>query len=112
MAEESSSKKLFGNKFNLYRMVYVRPIMEQFNELLHILGQFSQHEIHMDESILVSSIIDKLPPQWKDFKHTLKHRKEEISLVQLGSHLRIEEYLRSQETDKGKGKNRCKSVIY
>nr|GFA66559.1 zinc finger, CCHC-type [Tanacetum cinerariifolium] len=58
----------------------------------------------MDESIYVSSIIDKLPPSWKDFKHTLKHGKDDLSLVQLGSHLRIEESLRAQDSDKGKGK--------
>ncbi|GJZ14787.1 hypothetical protein Tco_0550464 [Tanacetum coccineum] len=58
----------------------------------------------MDESISVSSIIDKLPPSWKDFKHTLKHGKDDLSLVQLGSHLRIEESLRAQDSDKGKGK--------
>nr|GEW27832.1 putative nucleotidyltransferase, ribonuclease H [Tanacetum cinerariifolium] len=39
-----------------------------------------------------------------DFKHTLKHGKDDLSLVQLGSHLRIEESLRAQESDKGKGK--------
>nr|GEU91946.1 zinc finger, CCHC-type [Tanacetum cinerariifolium] len=50
------------------------------------------------------AIIDKLPPSWKDFKHTLKHSKDELSLVQLGSYLRIEESLRSQDSDKGKGK--------
>ncbi|GJR00964.1 hypothetical protein Tco_0523948 [Tanacetum coccineum] len=38
----------------------------------------------------VSCIIDKLPPSWKDFKHILKHLKEELTLVELGSHLRIE----------------------
>ncbi|GKA17188.1 zinc finger, CCHC-type containing protein [Tanacetum coccineum] len=58
----------------------------------------------MDESIFVSSIIDKLPPSWKDFKHTLKHGKDDLSLVQLGSHLRIEESLKAQDSDKGKGK--------
>nr|GEY71072.1 zinc finger, CCHC-type [Tanacetum cinerariifolium] len=58
----------------------------------------------MDESISVSSIIDKLPPSWKDFKHTLKHGKDNLSLVQLGSHLCIKEYLRAQDSDKGKGK--------
>ncbi|GJZ81144.1 zinc finger, CCHC-type containing protein [Tanacetum coccineum] len=58
----------------------------------------------MDGSISVSSIIDKLPPSWKDFKHTLKHGKDDLSLVQLGSHLRIEESLRAQDSDKGKGK--------
>ncbi|KAI3693503.1 hypothetical protein L1987_76446 [Smallanthus sonchifolius] len=104
MAEDSSSKKFLVTNFNSYKMVDSRPIMEQFNELLHILGQFTRHEMHMDESILVSSIIDKLPPQWKDFKHSLKHRKDDLSLVQLGSHLRIAESLRSQETEKGKGK--------
>nr|GEX34866.1 zinc finger, CCHC-type [Tanacetum cinerariifolium] len=59
----------------------------------------------MDESIQVSCIIDKLPPSWKDFKHTLKHLKEELTLVELGSHLRIEESLIMQDSDKPKGKN-------
>ncbi|GJY80270.1 zinc finger, CCHC-type containing protein [Tanacetum coccineum] len=45
-----------------------------------------------------------LPPSWKDFKHTLKHGKDDLSLVQLGSHLRIEESLRAQDSNKGKGK--------
>ncbi|GJR80018.1 hypothetical protein Tco_0150803 [Tanacetum coccineum] len=49
-------------------------------------------------------IIDKLPPSWKDFKHTLKHGKDDLSLVQLGSHLRIEDSLKVQESDNGKGK--------
>ncbi|GJV44926.1 zinc finger, CCHC-type containing protein [Tanacetum coccineum] len=51
-----------------------------------------------------SSIIDKLPPSWKDFKHTLKHNKDELSLVQLGSHFRIEETLRVEESGNRKGK--------
>ncbi|KAL0311523.1 UNVERIFIED_CONTAM: hypothetical protein Sangu_2447000 [Sesamum angustifolium] len=58
----------------------------------------------MDEAIFVLSV-DKLPPSWKDFKHTLKYQKEELALVQLGSHLHIEESLRAQENDKPKGKD-------
>ncbi|GKB32353.1 zinc finger, CCHC-type containing protein [Tanacetum coccineum] len=81
-----------------------KPVMEQYNELLRILGQYTQHGLKMDESISVSSIIDKLPPSWKDYKHTLKHGKDDLSLVQLGSHLRIEESLRAHDSDKGKGK--------
>nr|GEW38396.1 zinc finger, CCHC-type [Tanacetum cinerariifolium] len=84
-----------------------KPVMEQYNELLRILGQYTQHGLKMDESISVSSIIDKLPPSWKDFKHTFKHGKDDLSLVQLGSHLRIEESLRAQDSDKGKGKEVC-----
>ncbi|GJW27908.1 zinc finger, CCHC-type containing protein [Tanacetum coccineum] len=104
MAEDASSKKFLVSNFNNYKMVDSRPVMEQFNELLRILGQYTQHGLKMDESISVSSIIDKLPPSWKDFKHTLKHGKDDFSLVQLGSHLRIEESLKAQKSDKGKGK--------
>ncbi|GJV21218.1 zinc finger, CCHC-type containing protein [Tanacetum coccineum] len=57
----------------------------------------------MDESFQVLCIIDKLPLSWKDFKHTLKHLKEELTLVELGSHLCIKESLRVQDNDKPKG---------
>ncbi|GJT11366.1 zinc finger, CCHC-type containing protein [Tanacetum coccineum] len=40
-----------------------------------------------------------------DFKHTLKNKKEELTLVELGSHLRIEESLRAHDSDKPKGNN-------
>ncbi|GJT25197.1 hypothetical protein Tco_0895134 [Tanacetum coccineum] len=58
-----------------------------------------------DNDDYVSCIIDKLPPSWKDFKHTLKYLKEELTLVELGSHLRIEESLKMQDSDKPKGNN-------
>ncbi|GKC53850.1 zinc finger, CCHC-type containing protein [Tanacetum coccineum] len=41
----------------------------------------------------------------KDFKHTLKHLKEKLTLIELGSHLRIEKSLRMQDSDKPKGNN-------
>ncbi|GJY99568.1 reverse transcriptase [Tanacetum coccineum] len=82
-----------------------RPVLEQNNELLGILRRFTQHKMNMDESIQVSCIIDKLLPSWKDFKHTLKHLKEELTLVKLGSHLRTEESLRAHDCDKLKSNN-------
>nr|GEZ72491.1 putative zinc finger, CCHC-type [Tanacetum cinerariifolium] len=81
MAEDSSSKKFLVSIFNNYKMVDSRPVMEQYNEILRIIGQYPQHVLKMDESIFVSSVIDKLPPSWKDFKHTLKAGKDELPLV-------------------------------
>ncbi|GJR85998.1 hypothetical protein Tco_0210009 [Tanacetum coccineum] len=94
MAEDASSKKFLVTNFTNHKMTDSRTVMEQYNELLGILGRFTQHKMNMDEAIQVSCIIDKLHPSWKDFKHTLKHQKEELTLVELGSHLRIEESLR------------------
>ncbi|GJR73898.1 zinc finger, CCHC-type containing protein [Tanacetum coccineum] len=107
MVEDASSKKFLVSNFTNYKMTDSRPFLEQYNELLGILGRFTQHKMNMHKAIQVSCIIDKLPPSWKDFKHTLKHLKEELTLVELSSHLRIEESFRVQDNDKPK----CNSVV-
>ncbi|GKB42680.1 zinc finger, CCHC-type containing protein [Tanacetum coccineum] len=78
MAADASSKKFLVSNFNNYMMVGSRPVMEQFNEIFRILGQYTQHSLKMDESISISSVIYKLPPFRKDFKHRLKHGKEVV----------------------------------
>ncbi|GJR65524.1 hypothetical protein Tco_0011589 [Tanacetum coccineum] len=102
---DASTKKFLVSDFTNYKIIYSRPFMEKYNELLGVLGRFTQHKMNMDKDIQVSCIIDKLPPSWKDFKHTLKHKKKELTLVKLGSHMRIEKSLRVQDSDKPKGNN-------
>nr|GEV01833.1 cysteine-rich receptor-like protein kinase 10 [Tanacetum cinerariifolium] len=48
----------------------------------------------------------------KDFKHTLKHLKEEWTLVELGSHLHIKESLRMQDSDKPKSNNVVGPLVF
>ncbi|GKD84989.1 hypothetical protein Tco_1356143 [Tanacetum coccineum] len=105
IADDASSKKFLVSNFTNYKMIDSRPIMEQYNELLGIIKRFAQHNMNMDEAIQVFFIIDKLPPSWKDFNHTLKRKNEESTLVELGSHLLIEESLRVQDSDKPKSDN-------
>ncbi|GKC89149.1 hypothetical protein Tco_1149798, partial [Tanacetum coccineum] len=105
MAEDASSKKFLVSNFTNYTMTDSRQIMEQYNELLGILERFTQHKMNMDEAIQVSCIIDKPSPSWKDFKHTLKHQKQELTLVLLGSRLHIEESLKVYNDNKGKRKH-------
>ncbi|GKB95794.1 hypothetical protein Tco_0981931 [Tanacetum coccineum] len=40
-----------------------------------------------------------------NFKHTLQQKKKELTLVKFGSHLRIEESLKVQDSDKPKSNN-------
>ncbi|GJV73657.1 zinc finger, CCHC-type containing protein [Tanacetum coccineum] len=54
MAEDASSKKFLVSNFNNYKTVDSRSVMEQYHELLRIIGQFTQHGLNMDESISVS----------------------------------------------------------
>nr|GEW48996.1 zinc finger, CCHC-type [Tanacetum cinerariifolium] len=113
MAEDASNNKFLVSNFINYKMNDSKAVLEQYNELLEILRRFSQHKMNMDESIHVSCIIGKLPYSWKDFKHTLKHLKEELTLIELGSHLRIEESFKVQNSEKPKGNNVVgPSVVY
>ncbi|GJS96902.1 hypothetical protein Tco_0803870 [Tanacetum coccineum] len=51
MAEDAISKKFLVSNFTNYKMTDSRPVMEQYNKLLSILGRFTQHKINMDEAI-------------------------------------------------------------
>nr|GEU83438.1 zinc finger, CCHC-type [Tanacetum cinerariifolium] len=76
MAEDESRKKFIVSNFNNYKMVDSRNVMEQYNELLRILY----------------------------FKQTIKY-KEELTHVEFGSHLRIDESLRAYNDNKSKRKH-------
>ncbi|KAK3013380.1 hypothetical protein RJ639_010049 [Escallonia herrerae] len=111
ITEDATSKRFIVSKFFDYKMVDGRSVMEQFNEIKSILDRYSQHKLALDEFIVVTSIIDKLPPSWKNFRNNLKHRKEDINLDELGTHLRIEEDLRKEEKSKSEGSNHFLSKL-
>ncbi|XP_073219592.1 uncharacterized protein [Cicer arietinum] len=108
MQEYATSKKFLVSQFNNYKMVDNKSVMEQMHETGRILNNYKQHQMHMNETIIVSCIIDKLPPSWKDFKKSMKHKKYDISLEILGNHLRLEEEYRKQE-DSGATSHVCKN---
>ncbi|XP_021732979.1 uncharacterized protein LOC110699771 [Chenopodium quinoa] len=100
MAEDASSKKFLVSNFNDFKFVDGRSIMDQFHEVQPIYSNLKQQGINVDELFVVSSIIDKLPSSWKSVKHELKHKKEDMSLSELATHLQIEEGIRAMEKAK------------
>nr|GLL46133.1 uncharacterized protein LOC109168281 [Ipomoea trifida] len=103
ISEDASSKKFQVSEFNEFKMVDNRSVMEQFYEIVRILGQIRQHGMNMDDSIAIASIIDKLPPSWKKVHRALMQRKEELTIEQLGSHLYVEEGIRQKESKNKSG---------
>ncbi|CAL9003066.1 unnamed protein product, partial [Prunus brigantina] len=53
--------------------------------------------MNLDEQFQVAIIIDKLPPNWKDFKNALHHKTNKFSLESLIIRLRIEEEARKHD---------------
>ncbi|GMP64195.1 hypothetical protein CsSME_00025581 [Camellia sinensis var. sinensis] len=97
LTENATSKKFLVSNIMRFTIIDTKPIMEQFHEIQHILSQFRQKNMNMDESIVVLSIIEKQPSSWKDFKKTSKHKNEDLTLEELAQHLRAEEESRLLE---------------
>ena len=72
-------------------MVEECSVLDQLHEIQRILSQFKQHKMHMDEAIIVSSIVDKFSHSWKDTKEILNNKKEKMSFEDLANHLWMEE---------------------
>ena len=51
----------------------------------------------MDEIYVGGSIIDKLPPSWRDIRHALKNKKEDMSLSDLGQYFIVESSIWAHE---------------
>ncbi|XP_073219700.1 uncharacterized protein [Cicer arietinum] len=69
MQEDATSKKFLVSQFNNYKIVDYKSAMEQMHDIERTLNNYKQRQMHMDETIIVSCIIDKLPPSWKDLKN-------------------------------------------
>ena len=72
-------------------MVDSKTVLSQVHELQIILAEIHAEGIVLSETFQVASIIEKLPPGWKDFKNYLKHKRKEMNIEDLVLKLRIEE---------------------
>ena len=69
----------------------------QSHELQKIAHEIIAEGMSLDEQFQVAVLIDKLPPSWKNFKNTLRHKTKEFSLESLITRLQIEEEARKQD---------------
>lgn len=95
--EEAGSKKYAVSRYLRYQMVDDRPIISQVHELQKIAHEITVEGMMICEPFQVSVVIDKLPPSWKDYKNTLRHKSKELSMESLILHIRIEDEHRKQD---------------
>ena len=89
--EDAGMKKFVVGRFLDYKMVDSKTIISQVQDLQVILHEIHAEGMVLSESFQVAAIIEKLPPNWKDFKNYLKHKRKEMKLEDLIVRLRIEE---------------------
>jgi hypothetical protein len=55
----------------------------------------------LPDKFVAGGIIAKLPPSWKDFATSLKHKRQEFNVEELISTLDVEERARTKDNGKG-----------
>ena len=95
------SKKYAAGKFMNFKMTDSRSIVNKVEEIQILAHELNVESMGLNSNFLVSSIIEKLPPTWKDFKLYLKHLMEEMTFDQLVLKLQVEEDNRKTEKDCG-----------
>ena len=85
-----------------YRMVEDRSVVEQANEI-HVLAKDLQccskkKPCVLPDKFVAGGIISKLPPSWRDFATSLKHKRQEFSIDALIGTLDVEEKARAKDT--------------
>jgi hypothetical protein len=89
--EDAGSKKYIVGRFLEYKMVDTKTVVSQVQEFQLIFHEIQAEGMTISKSFQVASVIEKLPPGWKEFKNYLKHKRKEMSLEDLVVRLRIEE---------------------
>ncbi|XP_040367275.1 uncharacterized protein LOC121050607 [Rosa chinensis] len=100
--DDAGSKKFIIGKFLNYKMVDSKTVVSQVDELQVIIHELHAEGMVINESFQVGSVIEKLPPSWKDFKVHLKHKKSEMTMEDLVLKLRVQEdHLKSEKQPDG-----------
>ena len=99
--EDAGMKKFVVGRFLDYKMVDSKTIISQVQDLQVILPEIHAEGMVLSESFQVAAIIEKLPPNWKDFKNYLKHERKEMKLEDLIVRMRIEKDNRVSEKKVG-----------
>ena len=67
--------------------------------------------MNLPETFQVTTIVEKLPPAWRDFKNYLKHKRNKLKLEDLIARLRIEEDNRNPEKRSNKNSYKSKANV-
>ena len=84
-----------------YKMVENRSVVEQAHEIQALAKELELFPCPLPDKFVAGGIIAKLPPSWKEFGTSLKHKRQEFNIEELIGTLDVEE--RAREKVDGKG---------
>ncbi|KAL0423237.1 UNVERIFIED_CONTAM: hypothetical protein Sradi_0858500 [Sesamum radiatum] len=86
--DDASRKKYVVRKWLQDQIVDGKPIMDQIHEYENLVANVLNEDIKMCEILQANVLLEKLPPSWNDYRIHLKHKKSDLTIQELISHMR------------------------
>ena len=97
--DDAGKKKYATGKWLQFKIVDDKPIMDQVHEYENLVADILAEGMKMCEVLQANVLIEKLPDSWSNYRNHLKHKKKDMSLEELVSHMKIEEANRLKDKD-------------
>jgi hypothetical protein len=81
-----------------YKMVEDHSVVEQAHEVQSLAKELEHFPCVLPDKFVAGGIIVKLPPSWKEFSTSLKHKRQRFSVADLIGTLDVEERARAKDT--------------
>lgn len=80
-------------------MVDDKPIMDQVHEYENLTSEVLSEGMKMCDILQANVLLEKFPPSWNDYRNQPKHKKWDLTLQELISHMLTEEANRLEDKD-------------
>jgi hypothetical protein len=77
-------------------MVENRSVVEQADEIQALAKELELFPCPLPDKFVAGGTIAKLPPSWKNFATSLKHKRQEFNVAELIGTLNVEERARAK----------------
>ncbi|KAL0287062.1 UNVERIFIED_CONTAM: hypothetical protein Sangu_2708500 [Sesamum angustifolium] len=97
--DDAGRKKYVVGKWLQFHMADDKPIMDQVHEYENLVANVLSEGMKMCDVLQANVLLEKFLLSWSKYRNHLKHKKKDLNLQELISHMRIEEanYLKDKE---------------
>ncbi|KAA0056743.1 ty1-copia retrotransposon protein [Cucumis melo var. makuwa] len=99
--DDAGRKKYVVGKWLQFQMTDDKSIVEQIHEYENLVANVLSEGMKMCEILQANVLLKKSPPSWNDYRNHLKHKKKDLKLQELISHICTEEANRLKDKKKG-----------
>ncbi|KAD3067345.1 hypothetical protein E3N88_35225 [Mikania micrantha] len=90
-SDDAGRKKYVVGNWLRFQIQDDKPIMEQVHVYENLVGTIIAEGMKMCETLQANVLLEKFPPSWSEYRNHLKHKKKDMTLQELISHMRTEE---------------------